>query len=164
MEFEARMPTLKEWRRLVEITGGDNAKIDWEKMCSWCEDADENYPARRAACGYKPHNKVCYKAESRFESIGFRPVFVPLDPDSAENGAVLPITTLYLNGRPTRVPTIPVYGGDIPKFQIGSRFEFGDMLDIPAFQIQAIKVDGVYIADRNILCDISWDEVKAQGF
>ena len=166
MEFEARMPTLVEWKRLVEITGGgDDEKMHWPEMYSWCEDVDKHNPAPLVIWGYfSPLHEINCSPMVSHSRVGFRPVFAPLDPDPAENGTVVPITTLYLNGRPTRVPTNPMENGNIQKFQTGSRFEFGDMLDIPAFQIQAIKVDGVYIADRNLLCDISWNDLKAQGF
>ena len=49
-------------------------------------------------------------------------------------------------------------------YRNGTKLEFREPLDDPRYQIQAIKVDGIYIADRNLLYSISWDELNRQGF
>ena len=165
MDFKVRMPTCAEWDRLVDIVQKDNGKMHWGKMYSWCMDRDKDYSSSRAVRGYNSarlwhYNNAAYSSPY----VGFRPAFIPLTPDDTGNGQVVPVATLYMDGKPVLVPRYPVMGGGVQKYRKGAKLEFREPLNNPRYQIQAIKVDGIYIADRNILCCISWDELNWQGF
>lgn len=36
-----RLPTNKEYDKLVKLTGGDNAKMHWDRMFSYVDDTDD---------------------------------------------------------------------------------------------------------------------------
>lgn len=165
MDFKVRMPMCVEWGRLADIVCEDNTKMHWEGMVSWCMDRYKNDLSCRAVRGYLSARRwYDYTATLSGSDFGFRPAFVPLTPDVTKNGTVIPIATLYMSGKPVLVPQNPVNGGDIQQYRKGAKLEFRKPLDDPRYQIQAIKVDRIYIADRNLLCEISWERLAHQGF
>ena len=165
MDFKVRMPTCAEWNRLADIVHGDNKKMYWRRMYSWCMDRDKDYPSFRVVRGCDSARFWnYYLAASSSPRVGFRPAFVPLSPDDTENGRVIQVATFYMDGEPVLVSQNPVGFGDVHEYRKGAKLEFGEPLDDPRYQIHAIKVDGIYIADRDLLCMISWKELTQQGF
>lgn len=114
-------------------------------------------------CGYLASDcTVITDPAVESEKIGFRPMF-PGDP-SIPDGERISVATLYLSGTPVKVPEQPDYEGDIPEFKPGDKIEFREPLDDPEYQITATAVGGKLIADYCVLRNISWNELKAQGF
>ena len=156
---------LRARENINRIVHEDNAKMHWEYMDSWCMNRVQDNLSRRVLRGYSSaRSRDFFTATNSGSIVGFRPAFVPLTPDDTGNGQVVPVATLYMDGKPVLVPRYPVMDGDVQEYRNGTKLEFREPLDDPRYQIQVIKVDGIYIADRNLLCDISWDELNRQGF
>lgn len=166
MDFKVRMPTCEEWDRLADIVHEDDTAMHWKRMYSWCINKNKKYSSCRVVRGYdSPRFQNAKKTVNFSIDLGFRPAFVPLIPNSTENGKIVRIATLYMDGNPVLVPLYTEWDGDTKKYREGAKLKFREpLLDNFQYQIRAIKVDGVYIADRNLLCSISWDELSQQGF
>ena len=165
MDFKVRMPTCKEWDRLVDIVHEDDDKMHWREMYSWCMDRDKVDSSFSAVRGYfSARLWYDYYARNSRSHIGFRPVFVPKISDNIKDGQIVQIATLYMGGEPVLVPQNPVEFGDVQGYRRGTKLEFREPMNDFRYQIRAIKVDGIYIADRNLLHSISWDELNRQGF
>ena len=72
--------------------------------------------------------------------------------------------TLYMNDMPVKVPQNPISIGDIPDYIPGAKLELGAPIQDAAYQVQAIKIGNIMIADRVLLKNISWDDLHKQGF
>ena len=66
--------------------------------------------------------------------------------------------TLYMHGEPVKIPKRPKADGDIQDYIPGATLELGAPLVDPDYQISAIRVGDVLIADRVLLKNISWSE------
>ena len=158
-----RLPTCQEWDDFMNMkaVSGCNEVTHWESMYSWCQDVDQHWASCRAVRGFSSaHDRNIRNVTTRDENIGFRPVFEILDTDALPSDEVMAIGTLYMDGEPVRVPQVPVWNGDIPDYIPGVRLEIREALDNPAYQVQAIKVDNILIADRNLLKCISWSDAQ----
>ena len=54
--------------------------------------------------------------------------------------------------------------GDIPEYAPEGTLKFMPPVENPDYQIRAIKIGGILIADRNLVFLISWDDLDKQGF
>ena len=54
--------------------------------------------------------------------------------------------------------------GDIPEYAREGTLKFMPPVENPDYQIRAIKIGGILIADRNLVFLISWDDLDKQGF
>ena len=81
---------------------------------------------------------------------------------------VVKLGSLYVDGSLQPVPARPWYGeiagerGDIPRYS-GGKIEFRD--DVHELRWVKVTLDGkiLYICDRVILCNVSWDILNEQG-
>lgn len=153
-----RLPTCEEWNRLTEVTNGENGKMHWAGIYSWCQDSD--FAGTRMVRGCHSDHYLCRTAETeRRPSVGFRPVFeMPLDASSLRDGDLVTVGTLYMNNEPVNVPKYPTKDGDIPDYIPGAILRLGQPLVDADYQISAIRVGDVLIADRVLLKNISWPE------
>jgi len=175
--IKMRIPTDQEWDRLMDVVHGDNEIVHWNDMTSWVEKFGENmsptvqalrlhlgkeYQANR---GFSATGACYYSmAYRRIVDIGFRPAFDSLpgiQPSDVSEGSVIPAGTLYMNGKPVKVPQNPVYYGDIWPYGPATKLTFGPAVKDPAYTVQVIAVGDVFIADRVLLCEISYDDIKA---
>ena len=165
LNCKTRLPTCAEWDALVQATGGNNTIIHWDRMYSWCRDADPDWASPRAVRGYySARSWLNNSATYRYVHVGFRPTFEVLHPDPlTPDGTIITVGTLYMDGKPVRVPKNPTWDGDIPDYAPGTKLELRETLDDHAYQVQAIRVGDVLIADRILLKNISWEDLAAQG-
>ena len=135
-------------------------------MYSWCQDKDLHLASHRAVRGYSSARRWDgYDATTRFIFVGFRPAFDVLDSDIlGPDGTVIMAGTLYMNDMPVKVPQNPISIGDIPDYIPGAKLELGAPIQDAAYQVQAIKIGNIMIADRVLLKNISWDDLHKQGF
>lgn len=160
-----RLPTCAEWDALVEITDGKDDVMHWKGQFSWCKDAVPEIKPYRAVRGYHS-SKVRFEFHEtlRTTDIGFRPVFVGFNPDSnIPDGTGITAGTLYMDEKPMKVPKNPTRKGDIPCYEPGAKLKLRDALDDPAYQIQAIKARSILIADRALLRQISWMDLRMEN-
>ena len=161
-----RLPSIKEWDQAVKAVKGSDAILHWNRILSWCQDTDSNCPTFRSVRGgFNPEDHCHPYYAHRGGSVGFRPVFEGQGFSNMPEGSVFPaVATLFMNGRPVKVPTTPSEGGDIPILAPGAILEFKTALDIPSYQISAIKVGNILVADRVLLTSISWEDLEKQEF
>ena len=162
----ARLPTYEEWDALMDIVSESNKLAHWKDMYFWCQDESTVWALNRAVRGYR--SARCWgehTATNRNVYVGFRPAFDVLTTDHlVSDGTLITAGTLYMGGQPVRVPQNPICNGDIADYIPGTKLEFRAALEDPAYQIQAIKVGNILIADRSLLKNISWEDLAAQGF
>ena len=160
-----------EFDFLLECLGEDKSAIRSENMFSWCQEP-VNDTQCRLVCGSDPANFRCYGiAAKEYDCVGYRPVLVPLDPETLQpspcshlgEGNSLVIGTLYMNGEAQTVPRNPTPDGDIPDFVSDSDLCIGDSNCDPDKQITWIKSGDILVADRNLLKNISWDDLDRNG-
>ena len=162
--MKMRIPTNKEYDKLVKVTGGADEKMHSIGMFSWVDDVEHKYapsavyPAMR---GYYSTRSWNFRLSSfRHIDLGFRPA-VDLNPASLPSGIKegdpLVIGILYMNGAPVHVPENPVWDGDIETFVPDSSLELRVALKDTKYQMTGIYIgDGVVVADRVMLKEISY--------
>lgn len=150
-----RLPTCEEWDNLSIITGGDDKILNWAEMYFWCQDSDSmgmRMVKGRNGCRFMR----CVVETERYSVVGFRPVF-EADPGQ-QDGDIVTVGTLYMNDKPVKVPKRPILNGDIQDYVPGATLRLGQPMVDPDYQIRAIKVGDILIADRVLLKNISWPE------
>jgi len=166
-KFSVRIPTNQEWDNLMDITNEDNSVTHWKEMFSWVDDITTDGQSLKRiyrGCDSARYYAYCYTSAScRYNSVGFRPAFVPVDSDELfsdiREGDIMVVGTLYMDGCPVKVPKNPTCSGDMTRFIPGSTLELKEALDDPAYQVQAIRVGNVLIADRSLLNYISYYDI-----
>ena len=167
-----RIITDKEWDRLMDVIQENDKISHWVKMFSWVNDTGNRYqlPASyRAVRGYSSARYwSIYDATSQSVNVGFRPVVElsadALPPDT-QDGDMVVIGTLYMDGKPVRVPKRPTWDGDIAHYIPDAKLEMRPALEDPAYQVTGIFVgSGIFAADRNLLKNISCADIEAVLF
>ena len=166
--MEMRIPTSKEYNRLVDLTDGDDDKMHWEGMFSWVEDADTKHyiPSdRRAVRGWvSARLRNSHDATYRNVDVGFRPAVKSLRfgtlVSDAHDGVSAILGTLYMGDKPVVVPQKPTWGGDITAYIPGAKLEMRKALDDPRYQVKGFCAGGVFIADRVMLTAISYEDIE----
>lgn len=153
--MKMRLPTCEEWDSLSKIAGGSNKIFNWAEMYSWCQDSD--FLGMRIVKGRDGCRLMRRVVETeRHNAVGFRPVFEATP--GQQDGDIVTVGTLYMNDEPVKVPKQPILNGDIQDYVPGATLRLGQPLVDPDYQIRAIKVGNVLIADRVLLKNISWLE------
>ena len=159
-----RIPTTDEWRKLVDVTHGNNSYMHWQKMFSWCQDNTSEVMDMlpcHPICGYDTADQCVGKAaDTRDTSIGFRPAFEADGLDALPNGILVTVGTLYMGGNLVRVPKNPIWAGDIRNYEPDSPLEFRDTVADPRYNVKAFKVGDILIADRALLNHISLVDIR----
>lgn len=161
--LKMRLPTCTEYDQLADTVKEDNGVMHWKGIYSWCQDADPNLASGRAVRGYlSARFWLNSTVTSRYANVGFRPAFEIQDSNPMlSDGAIITVGTLYMGGQPVKVPENPAWNGDVPDYIPGTKLELREALDDPANQIHGIKVGDVFIADRVLLKNISWNDAQA---
>ena len=154
--MKIRLPTCTEYDQLADTVKEDNSVMYWKDMFSWCQDTASDCASTRAVRGYRSARYWGIDgAAGRGVYVGFRPAFEILDPDPMlSDGAILTVGTLYMDGHPVRTPQNPTCRGDIPDYIPGAELELREALDDADYQVRAIKVGSILIADRVLLKNI----------
>lgn len=157
-----RTPTCAEWDCLVAAVNGDNDAMHWREMFSWCQDdiANSCTCVIRGYCN--PGHWHRGNPVLRTACTGFRPAFEVDHIPGHKDGSPVIVGTLYMDGRP--VWANHVFACDVPDYTPGAALEIGPPLDDPSYQIWAIKAGNILIADRNLLKNVSRQDLREQGF
>ena len=151
--LKMRLPTCTEYNLLADTVKEDNGVMHWKGIYSWCQDADPNLASKRAVRGYLSARFWSNdSATTRNALVGFRPAFEVLHPDPlTPDGTIITVGTLYMDGKPVKVPQNPTQNGDVSDYIPGAKLEMREALDDPSYQVKAIKADDVLVADRVLL-------------
>ena len=158
---KVRIPTKKEWLALIAVTDGSDDILHWGNVDSWCQDTDPKNPGCRIIAGREQHDSFgSENVWSRFDDLGFRPAFEVENPDVlGPDGTIVAVGTLLSGGLSTQVPADPTWDGDIPNYVPGTALRFVSPVKDTAYQVQAIKVGNILIADRVLMLRISWLDI-----
>lgn len=166
--MKMRILTTEEWDKLMDTVQEDNDRAHWKKMFSLVHDTnfEETSPSYRVARGYySTRHFTWYSSGGRHSRLGFRPAFDILETNALasglQNGDSMVIGTLYMGNEPVKVPQNPVYDGDITNYIPSTKLEMREALTDPAYQVTAIKVGNILIADRCLVQNISYDDIQA---
>ena len=156
------LPTSSEWDRFVDIAHGDDSIMHWRDVFSWCQDSETNSAFCRTIRGYISARYGEEFGTHRDSLVGFRPAIRLPSPDTSPDETLVTIGTLYMNGRPIRVPTTPTWKGNIIGYVPNAKLELRAPVQNAAYQVRAIQVGDILIADRVLLKNISWDDLHRQ--
>lgn len=166
--MKIRIPTNKEYDKLVELTGSNNEKMHWKNIFSWVNDTENDYNLDSLYRARRGHYSARYRsnrsAPTRDVHLGFRPA-CELDTDTiivdTKTGDLVVIGTLYMDGKPVKVPQNPTWNGDITDYIPGAKLEMREALDDPAYQAAGIYIgNGIAVADRILLKSISYQDIE----
>jgi len=182
--YELRVPTSgdnigldAEWEEIVLALypAKHNPLHLGEGIFSLCQDAenrDDGYVMGRGGTSAKAFgpftkNRHAYNA-------GYRPILIPLDehtlqPDTDymsawKDGTLFEMGTLYMDNEAVKLPDNPtLYGGNTQAYQKDAWLDLRDSGADPATHIRWIKAGNFLVADRNLLVNISWNDLDKQG-
>lgn len=160
-----------QWDKMIDFLGEDSdSRFHWRMNFSWCENTV--YPGRsyRASRGlHSARYWYYYLTSHRFMRIGFRPVLMPLnagtlepDPSLLEDipdGERIALASLYVDGNP-----VLLSNGNGAIYKNEGKIILGDRSENPKNWLYVIKHEGLLWADQNVLINISWDELRRQGY
>lgn len=166
MGIKLRIPTNKEYERLIELTGGDDTKMHGNHMMSWVNDkaSGDNLTVLLRS------NRISYYHENyneaRASDIGFRPAcrLSSMPMVSIQDGESLVMGTLYMAGKPVKVPKNPTYDGDITAYAPRAALELRKPLEDPDYQVTGYRVGRAAVADRCLLNGISGGDLRLLEF
>lgn len=123
------------------------------------------------------------RSDYRGYGTGFRPLLVPLDPETfrpdldrfgkVPDGTVVQLGTLYMGGKALRNPEDPVaspqpklisgfYPGDVPVYEKGAALHIAHTSNDVGEQIRFVVVGGKLISDRVLLGCVSHDDLERE--
>lgn len=160
-----------EYDRLMDVTLGADILSHWYEMLSWVNDTenreDADLAARRARGCDSARAWSNSTASLRRAVLGFRPactLAADALPSGIKNGEAVILGTLYMDGKPVRVPQRPTANGDISAYIDGAKLEMRLALEDPAYQVKGFFLgDGIFAADRNLLMLVSYADLARQG-
>lgn len=176
-KFKLTVPNIVEWRKLVEITKGDDTKIHWCNAHSWL---DTEYTGKPGVPYCGPSRYYCtgdpglgpfdglMTADFEYPEylMGYRPALHPDDQSVAQavfsgmkDGDTIRFSTLALDGTPVKLAED---AKDAVKFQVGLHLSFENLVSDPNDCITWIKAGDVLIADRNLVTGISMRDLYSQ--
>ena len=157
-----------EYDKLCDATNESNDLMHWKDMFSWTNDVDNDHETTRVNRGFSSARNSSNSGKVGYgTSSGFRPAFRILNSGDCADlsvGDVVVMGTLYVGDSPIMVPTNPVYNGDVHSYGSSNsqKITLGKALDDAAYQMKAIYVgDGVFVCDRAMLNNITWDQLNA---
>lgn len=162
------------WDEMIDFLGDHSDDVfHWKDMSSWCQDAiNGTYSTIRGGESARYWNGS--RVSSRGGDTGFRPVLTPLNsktlkPDPSllsyiKDGSKFALMSMYINMKPVRNPQKPTWNGDIAEYNAGREISFGNRDCNPRNWIYVIKFKDLLWTDRNVLKNISWEQLKTRGF
>lgn len=141
-------------------------------LCSNTWDGNKSHCVSRG--GSRPAEWAHTEKEIHSGSTGYRPILIPLDEHTLQpdtdymsgwiDGTLFEMGTLYMNNEAVKLPDKPtLYGGNTPVYEKDAWLDIRDSGSDPATHIRWIKADNFLVADRNLLVNISWNDLDKQG-
>lgn len=164
MDTMLKIPTVQEYNRLVDVTSGDDAKMHWRHIFSWANDTEDEFKlgaVLRAVYGCdSPNLRFNGYIAARYEGVGFRPACGLTTETKLPEDERVVMGTLYMAGKPVKVPQNPTADGDVTAYIPGSKLEMRDPLDDPDYQVMGYRVGNAVVADRCLLTMISYKDIE----
>jgi len=155
------IPTMEEWRTIVNRLGSDSKLLNWENVFSWLADSDPDNQNRRLAAGYLSKDFLSdFPADRRNGVVGIRPIFRGAEHlyTELQDGEAVALGTLFMGDKCVHVSEHPIKPNDIPKYIPGTFLSFRPLAEEGWSHIKVIKVGDYLVTDRVLLRGISWNE------
>lgn len=174
------------WDRLLKLTKEKGIDFHNQNCASWlqenimmaCEDPEtrELYDELSAGCRSLECNVhgIGYLTWAKSRSLGFRPCLIPLNqkdyqPEdtlaSIADGEVIQFGSMRLNGDLVDANLQHVKFPRPCRYQDGKlNIAFSDSTGESETDIRWIKCGEILVCDRNLLVNISWDELLYMGY
>lgn len=163
MQFRMRIPTKHEYDRMMAAADGDDSITHWSSVAVWAVGgpSDSYTKALRGFTG--PFDTTTLHRSCHY-NVGFRPAFdctTPKElPKDLKRGDIIVIGSLYMNGKPVRIQQ-QFEDKRVAHYLKDAKLEIRDELDLPNSSVWAIYIgDGVFVCDRPVLRDISYDDIE----
>jgi len=151
--------TPDEYDRLIELTGGDDDIMHWGQMGTWLSDLEDGRFAAYAgmASPSDQHMEFMYR---RANCIGLRLTVdgLPTEIQAVPDGQLIAIGTLYMEGKPVRVPQAPRASGDITNYH-SFPILMREPLEDPDYMVLGVKDGDKAYTDRCLLKRISYNDI-----
>lgn len=173
---------MSEWNRAIAADVSQRALnskgkkkrpgFEWLGLFSICKETSKGNVHRAICRGGLSANEWGTVFKDTVEQAGFRPKIVPVWETSGKyffndapfsnisNGTVLRMYTLCQDGEPVKI--IP--GSSCVEFREGAKLEITDQYFGEEYLIPWVFFDGKAIAQKNLLCKISWNDLYGQGY
>ena len=156
----------------MSVTQGNDQISHHQYMASWCQEQSLQREDAHVQRGFTANDswEPLASNSTRSSQIGYRPILIPLDPQTLEpkpslflgreDGDMLRMGCLYMDGIPQTNPKKPTPSGDIPNYIPGAKLRIGDNSPNPEDWITWIKVGNALVCDRNLMKNISIDDLE----
>lgn len=151
--------TPDEYDRLVELTDGDDDIMHWEQMGTWLSNLTDSQFAAYAG-GTSPSCQHMEFMDQQTNRIGLRLTVDGLSTEiqAVPDGQLIVVGTLYVKGKPVRVPQTPRVSGDIANYH-GAPILMREPLDDPDYMVLGVKDGDKAYTDRCLLNRISYNDI-----
>lgn len=165
--MKMRIITNEEYDWLADLAHNDDAIMHWENMHSYVNDIKNAYHLSSSARVVRGYGSArfwnYYNATYRFSHVGFRPAIedLPSDilPSDIPNGSIVVVGTLFMGGKPVRIPQDPTDKGDIMDYVPGTALFLKEALEDPIYMVTGIKDNSRVYVDRCLLKNISYEDI-----
>ena len=163
-----------QWDKTCRSIAHRNDLFHYHTIFSICQDPAEKLEEHcvTRGCVSCRHRSDCLSTLRRKRN-GYRPVLMPLHRDTLlpdenrltnlRDGSTISFGTLYMDQTPLNNPQNPHLVGDVPDYMPDASLQIRNTSPIPEQTIHWIKVDNYLISDRNLIKDLSWDDLNRQG-
>ncbi len=163
-----------QWELATRATAQRNDLFHYHTILTLCQDQPEGEMGKCIGRGCVAiHYRNAFSKDLRHELHGYRPVLIPLDSETLQpdlkrletirDGTRLTFGTLYMDDVPLHNPKNPILNGDIPHYQPGAKLRFNNTSNNKDYQVHWVKVGGTLICDRNLVQDLSWNDLNRQS-
>lgn len=163
-----------QWNQMISCLTSQKKDLDcinWKNIFSLCQEkTDSGWIVSRGSDS--AYAWSCFTSEWQSPGIGFRPIFIPLNPrtmqpdpsilDEIPDGERISFGSYYINNKIATPPKKPTRLGDIPNYKLKADISFGSLQIGYGFHV--IKMSGWLIADRILVKNISWENLKDLGY
>lgn len=164
-----------QWDHLIDCLESQYEDLDcvihYKYRYFWCQEKESQF-----FCSVRGHYSArywsYYDSSRRLVALGFRPVFIPLNPKTMQpdpsilneipNGGKISFGSFYINRKIIKPPQDPIQDKDIPDYVPGIDFGFGSLQIGYGFHV--IKMPDWLIADRVLIKNISWNDLEDLGY
>lgn len=162
------------WDQVTRAAAKRNDLFHYHTILTICQDHMQQDKTCCIGRGYSAvHYRNTIPTSLRQAIHGYRPVLIPLDRNTRQpdyqrlahirDGTIVVMGMLYMNEKPLHNPKNPVLDGDIPRYIPSSKLHIGDTQKDIDFQIKWIKAGNHLISDRNLVRELSWNDLDSQG-
>lgn len=171
---EIRKDKNNMWDQAMDALRDHNKDLHFCNMFSWCQNEPKGLKSMCTIRGFADPKEYDYEyATCGGTTLGYRPFMIPLNSESLlpdpsrlqgyKDGTTFCMGTLYMDRQPLQNPQNPSLPSDTPNYTPGTDLRIGDSHEDPKNHIRWLKAGDFLVADRNLIKNISWEDLDKQG-